>query len=153
MVEANQNNLEGPKDLPGILQKHADLRADATQPKRGRGRPRKDGSTSSAISRADVREPDGIPLFSADTVRPFIELPYMLGSVWFQSDTLLLEEREAQTLASQGASLANLYAPGWNPKAVALVSFSLAFLTISTSKILALIGERAARKKALEQNK
>lgn len=150
MGTVSGDDLQSPKDLPGILKKHDDLKAEATQQKRGRGRPRKDGGITGGGQRSEIQPVAEI--FTPESIRPFVELPFTLSSVWFRSDVVLLEDREAETLSIQGATLANLYAPGWNPKAVALVAFSLGFMTIATGKIFALIGERQAQKRA-EQEK
>jgi hypothetical protein len=142
--QAGPDDLQNPKSLDGILKKHEELKAESTQ-KRGRGRPKKDGSATTPGTKG-VEPGPVVEVFSPDTIRPFVELPFTLASVWFRSDVVRLEDRESQTLAIQGATLANLYAPGWNPKAVALVAFSLGFATIASGKVFALLGEKKAKR-------
>lgn len=144
MGTVGPDDLQSPKSFEGILKKHDELKTESTQ-KRGRGRPRKDGTAPAP--RRDVGEPAPVvEIFTPETIRPFVELPFTLASVWFRSDVVRLEDRESQTLAIQGATLANLYAPGWNPKAVALVAFSLGFATIASGKVFALLGEKKAKR-------
>ena len=145
----DQNGLDNPSNLADVLKKRDELRAVADV-KRGRGRPRKNpagpapGGVGSTGGRGDV-PPD---LFTADSVRPFAELPFGVANVWFKTDAFALDPRESDTLSHQGALVANLYAPGWNPKAVALAAFALGFASIATKKLMVYLGERAEKKKA-----
>lgn len=151
---ANGPDLENPKNLEDVIRKHDDLKAGAeavASAKRGRGRPRKNPGPSGlgaggggAPARADL-PPD---LFTADSVRPFVELPFGLSNVWLKTDAFSLDARESDTLSHQGALVANLYAPGWNPKAVALAALALGFASIATKKLIAYMGERAEKLKA-----
>lgn len=150
---SNADDLGNPKNLGDVLQKHAELRAgaEAVAVKRGRGRPPKNPGQV-GTQKPSARPADGggmaADLFTSDTVRPFVELPFGLAGVWFKTDAFRLEPRESDNLANQGAMVANLYAPGWNPKAVALAAFALGFAAIATRKTIQFMGELAEKKKA-----
>lgn len=134
------NDLESPTDIAGVIGKHERLKTEAVPGKRGRGRPK--GSGAGAVGGSGGGD---IPadLFTADTIRPFTELPFAFGNVWFKTRQFTLDPIESDTLARQGALVANLYSPGWNPKAVALIAFSLGFATIAAKKFMAYAGERS----------
>jgi len=140
--EADAPDLENPTDLPGIVKKHERLKSEAVAGKRGRGRPKGSTSTKQVGPVGDEISTD---LFSPDSVRPFTELPFAFGNIWFKTRQFTLDPIESDTLARQGAMVANLYAPGWNPKTVALVAFSLGFATIAAKKFMAFAGERAEK--------
>lgn len=148
--DADAPDLENPTDLPGIVKKHERLKSDAVAGKRGRGRPK--GSTT-AKSVGPVGDEIPTDLFSADSVRPFTELPFAFGNIWFKTRQFTLDPIESDTLARQGAMVANLYAPGWNPKAVALIAFSLGFATIAAKKFMAYAGERSEANKIKGESK
>lgn len=147
------DSLANPKNLADVLQKHADLKAGAESVaiKRGRGRPPKNPGQPGPAKSPQLPRPGGsdIPadLFTAETVRPFVELPFGLAGVWFKTDQFRLDTRESDALSNQGALVANLFAPGWNPKAVALAAFSLGFAAIATRKLMGYLGERATKSK------
>lgn len=157
MGAADQDRLSNPKNLADVLEKHDDLRAgaEAVAAKRGRGRPRKNPGPSGlgtggggASPRSDV-PPD---LFTPDSIRPFVELPFGLSNVYCKTDCFTLDPRESDTLSHSGALVANLYAPGWNPKAVALAAFGLGFASIFTKHLMMYLGERADKRRR-EENK
>lgn len=155
MGPVDGDGLAAPRDVADVLDKHKELRAGAeAAAQRGRGRPRKDGKPAGGV-RPAVRPSDGgdVPpdLFTPDTVRPFMELPFGIGNVWFKTDAFTLDKYESDTLSRQGSLVANLYAPGWNPKAVALTALALGFASISTKKLMVFLGERAEKKKREEQ--
>lgn len=150
MGEVTADGLENPSNLTDVLAKRDVLKADG-EVKRGRGRPRKNLGSSGVGpgGGGSAARPDLPPdLFTADSIRPFIELPFGLSNVWLKTDAFSLDPRESDTLSHQGALVANLYAPGWNPKAVALTAFALGFASIATKKLMIYMGERAEKKKA-----
>ena len=152
MGPVDAGGVGDPKNLADVLKKHADLKAgaEAVAIKRGRGRPpnaSKPGGTPKPAASAGGGADLPSNLFTPDSVRPFVELPFALGNVWFRTEQFTLDPRESDTLAVQGALVANLYAPGWNPKAVALAALALGFASISSKKFLQYLGERAEKKK------
>ncbi len=154
VASTDKDGLAAPNDVADVLQKHGELRAGAeSAAKRGRGRPRNDGRPVGTVKPAARPAGGDVPadLFSADSVRPFAELPFGIANVWFKSNAFTLDPIESDTLSRQGALVANLYAPGWNPKAVALSAFALGFASIATKKLMVYLGEVAEKKKRAEK--
>lgn len=148
----DQNGVDNPINLADVLKKRDELRAVADV-KRGRGRPRKNPAAPGGPAGGPAARGADVPpdLFTADSVRPFAELPFGVANVWFKTDAFTLDPRESDTLSHQGALVANLYAPGWNPKAVAMAAFALGFASIATKKLMVYMGERAEKKKAADE--
>lgn len=157
VVKTGQESLENPNNLADVLKKRDELKT-ISDVKRGRGRPRKDsiqGGTGTSGKGSDVSAPIPADLFTADSIRAFIELPFGLSNIWLKTRAFSLDKIESDTLSHQGALVCNLYAPGWNPKAVALTAFALGFASIATNKLLVYFGEQKEKeeKKKLDMMK
>lgn len=149
--EPDGDALDNPKNPADVLQKHAALKADAQAGKRGPRGPYKKNKPPTAGGADPGNGPVPLDLFKGKALEPVVAAPFKILGVVLKSDAFDLDDVEKKDLADQGALVANLYAPNWNPKAVALTAFSLAFLAITAEKFVAYKGEKAMRNRDKEE--
>jgi hypothetical protein len=117
-----------PSSFEGIKQKH-----------KGRGRPI--GSKTGANARRDNPPPQSrpapppMPLFTPESVKPLVSLPFNLACVKTGFDGFLLREDETAVLCATGATVFNEWVTV-DPKLVALIMFSISIMSISAEKAL-----------------
>jgi hypothetical protein len=141
----SETNTGGP-GLPGSF--------EGIKQKR-RGRPK--GTTGSGSGKRreqseaqDKPQAPRIQLFTPESVRPIVSLPFNLACVKTGFDGFLLQEDEAQILSTSGAVVLNTWVT-IDPKFVALLMFSISMLSITAEK--SLLYHRWAREMEAERKR
>lgn len=146
VVTGRAGDLENPNSASDLLRKHEELKSGAeTAVKRKRGRPSNADRAARGGPDVATAPPD---IFTPESVRPFTDLPFAVASIWTRSESFYLQDEESKTLAHQGSIVANLYAGGWNPRAVALVMFAFGFATLAAKKTMTYLGEQKEKQGA-----
>lgn len=125
------DNMEAPKTTDEVLAKD---------------RERKRGP----YKRRRVSAPEIVaPLFTPETVAPFVDLPYDLTAAYARWDGWRLDEQERAALANPAAACANAWLPGLDPRWVSILALSGALVSVTLAKLAMyrdVVRERQAEK-------